>query len=109
MSQSNLAEAVVDSAARAAEPAISAPGAGLDATGLAELSERVAQSEAFNHQVSVTIEQLVNAMLELRERRTPSLSAGAPEAPLPTSELAALKASMGFEAPKLTAGGGSDA
>jgi len=94
LSQSNLAEAVVDAAARAANPAISADEAGLDAASFAALSERVAQSEAFNHQVSVTIEQLVNAMLELRERGSPSLAAGAPEPAAPTSELAALRAKV---------------
>lgn len=94
MSQSNLAEAVVDTAAPAADPAISADGSSFDAASFAALSERVAQSEAFNHQVSVTIEQLVNAMLELRESRTPSSSTGAPEAPVPSNELAALKAKL---------------
>jgi CDP-glycerol glycerophosphotransferase len=96
LSQSNLAEAVVDAAARAADPAISSDGSRFDAASFSQLSERVAQTESFNHQVSVTIEQLVNAMLELRERRVPSLAAGAPESSsqVPTTELAALRAKV---------------
>jgi CDP-glycerol glycerophosphotransferase len=54
------------------------------------LAERLGQLEAFNEQVSVTVEQLVSCMLELK---SPQATAGAGEAASP-NELGALKAKV---------------
>jgi CDP-glycerol glycerophosphotransferase len=70
-------------AARAALPSAAAPGGALQA-----LDDRLSQVEAFGTQVSAAIDQLVNALLELKEGQAPAPAAA------PAAEIAALQAKV---------------
>jgi CDP-glycerol glycerophosphotransferase len=68
----------------------SSPRASVRGSELSALAARLAQVEAFNEQASVTIEQLVNCMLELRTQAQPEGAAPAAGG----NELSAIKAKL---------------